>query len=58
VKGGTYAAAVALARATDQLRVLNSVGWDTDEDTNAVREALAHWQGAVPPRSRYRGRPR
>lgn len=53
--GGTYAAAVDLARAVDQLRVLKSVGWDNAEDKNAVSEALARWEGVVPPRSRYRG---
>jgi hypothetical protein len=55
VSGGTYGAAVELTRAVDQLRVLKSVARATVEDENAVREALARWQGKVPPRSRYRG---
>jgi hypothetical protein len=50
--GGTYDAAVQLVRAADLLRVLKSVGRDTVEDHNSVREALAHWDGVTPPRSR------
>lgn len=49
--GGTYGAAVALARATDQLRVLSSVGRATDYDRESVRTALARWQGLPAPRS-------
>ena len=56
MSAGTYAAALRLAQAADLLRVLASVGRDTEEDHNAVRTALSHWDGVTPARSR-RGRP-
>lgn len=48
---GGYAAAVELARAVDQLRVLTRVGMATEYDREGVRCAMARFDGEPAPRS-------
>jgi hypothetical protein len=48
---GGYAAAVELARAVDQLRVLTRYGMATEYDREGVRSAMARYDGEPAPRS-------